>query len=248
MKSVLIFWVALVATAVHSCTLFPSNSNSSVLNVQEGLRAQVEVLLENADGRKNSFTAVIIRSQPERTILLTCAHCQPRTDEYIIKVKYNGKLYADPDAKFIHVASDGNLMTPGLDLALIKFTRLPVVRPVRLARVMPVLGATIFSVGNKFGQGLSPSMGLYAGTLQGDKLHGVHKVVMPLHPGNSGGIILYDCELVGIVSYVVSYRTRIPGTPLAVPVRVETMGFIVPVTKIRQYLSLDEVQALINLE
>ncbi len=238
MKRMILIWVALLACACQGCISIHS-SDPGVRGVNECYQTQVTVVVETSKGR-GAFTAVILEVQEDRTFFLTAAHCEPPTMFYNLVFTYMGKEYADPDARFVHLDEDE-------DLALIVSTLvIPGSRAAVLAQELPAIGSTLYTAGNKYATGMWPARGIYAGTITELGMPECGRATIPSHPGNSGGGVFYDCELVGILSSVIQYRTKIANTPFTALVMSADLMFFVPLHTIRSYLASSEVSNILK--
>ena len=231
MRKLATIWLVLVLVA---CTTSPSLNNSDdkiedpgVANVVVALKGTVNIwgAVKSLDGTplgRLAASGVIVAVHDGVSIILTAGHVfQPNTD-YTVE-NSRGEKHS---ATFYHVSKTH-------DLGLLWVNR-KIGEPAELAVAMPKWGKTVYVVGNKLGGGIMPTHGIYGGLISSK----FARCSAPTHPGNSGGGVWTDGELIGIASRIpgVAFDTNAPG--IKSKQLFPTVCMFVPVQAIHAYLQL----------
>ena len=214
---------------VAGCSLFIPLTGTGPENIRTLERTSVLVI-----GVFGQGSGVVVHAEANHSFVLTAAHMYSPSGSFHVQT-FSGESI--PDCYFVDASET-------VDLGIMYVPkRLPVMK---IATSMPLRGSTIYIDGNKLGGGFWPSDGIYGGIIgrEGDHPQAgkFARASTPVHPGNSGGAVVYDCKLIGIVSRILVWR----GTKQLLP----TTHMFVPVTQIRPYLDsvrdkmvMDEIPA-----
>ncbi len=187
------------------------------------------ILIKSSLGGRGS--GVVIKTGSNYSYVLTAGHVFHKTakiEVYTISgLRIKGCLWVD------------HISTPDLGVLYVPYR----LKAIQIASSMPLKGSRIYTSGNKLGGGFWPSDGIYGGIVDPRGKHQYSgkfaRGSIPTHPGNSGGAVVYDCKLVGIVSKILVFKQKsLPGQILP------TTLMFVPVTQIHLYL--DRIQSKMN--